>query len=120
MTISYIIMSEILNIPPFPILYKVKEHFLCTPLLSLFLSFFFYGFSFFFFVLMVALSGAILFEADFKLLGDAYGLSLADGVEFPSLKSMILSPPPCKVGIYLKTLDAGLRLPLSDFQVEIL
>lgn len=69
---------------------------------------------------MDAQSGSTPSEADFKLLGDAYGLSPADGVEFPSPKLMILSPPPGKVGIYLKTLDAGLRLPLSDFQEEFL
>lgn len=69
---------------------------------------------------MAAQFVATLSEADFKLLKDAYGLSLADGVEFPSPDSMILSPPPDKVGVYLKTLDASLRLPLSDFQEEVL
>lgn len=53
------------------------------------------------------------------LLVDTYGLSPTDGVEFLAQKSMILSPPPGKVGVYLKTLDSGLRLPLTDFQHEI-
>ncbi|CAI9274521.1 unnamed protein product [Lactuca saligna] len=69
---------------------------------------------------MAAQSGDIPSEADFKLLGDAYGLSSIDGVEFPSPKSMILSPPLGKVGIYLKTLENGLRLLLTKLQDEIL
>lgn len=51
---------------------------------------------------------------------EIYSLSSADGVEFPSLGSSIMSPPPGKVGVYLKTLDTGLRLPLADFQEEVL
>lgn len=69
---------------------------------------------------MDAQSGFAPSEADFKLLEDAYALSPVEGVEFPSPESMILSPPPGKVGIYLKILHAGSRLPLSDFQEEVL
>ncbi|CAI9288270.1 unnamed protein product [Lactuca saligna] len=43
---------------------------------------------------MASQLGAPPSKVDFKLLGDAYGLSLADGVEFPLLVAMILSPPP--------------------------
>lgn len=43
-----------------------------------------------------------------------------DGVEFPFPGSSILSPPPGKVGFYLKTLDVGLHLPLTNFQEEVL
>lgn len=39
---------------------------------------------------------------------------------FPVVDSMILSPPPRKVGIYLKTFEARLPLPLTDFQEELL
>lgn len=113
MVVSYIIISGILNIPPFPIIYKVIKCLLFYAIFSNLLFFSSRGFPPF--VLMAAQSGSTPFEVEFKLLGDAYGLSPADGVEFPSPKLMILSPPPGKVGIYLKTLDAGLRLPLSDF-----
>ncbi|CAI9283781.1 unnamed protein product [Lactuca saligna] len=65
-------------------------------------------------------SSVISTEANFKLLGDAYSLSSADEVDFPLLGSMIYYLPPGKVGIYLKTLDVGLCLPLSDFQEEIM
>ncbi|CAI9279804.1 unnamed protein product [Lactuca saligna] len=56
-----------------------------------------------------------LSEAEFKLLSDANGFSPIDGVEFPSTDSTILSPPSGKVGIYLKTINNCLCLPLSDF-----
>ncbi|CAI9303850.1 unnamed protein product [Lactuca saligna] len=59
-------------------------------------------------------------DVEFKLLNDAYGFSSTDDVEVPTADSMILSPPVDKVGIYLKTFDAGLRLPLTDFQNELL
>ncbi|CAI9267856.1 unnamed protein product [Lactuca saligna] len=58
---------------------------------------------------MVALSGAILSEVDFKLLGDAYRLSSSDEVKFPSPESRILSPPPGKkngCSIQMLTLNA--------------
>ena len=118
MVVSYIIMPGILNIPPFPILYRVTYRLLFYTIFSHLL--FFSSRIFLLFVLMDAQSGSTPSEADFKLLGDAYGLSPKDGVEFPSPESMILSPPPGKVGIYLKTLDAGLRLPFSDFYKEVL
>ena len=69
---------------------------------------------------MATQSGTIPSEAELKLLSDAYGLSLDDGVEFPLPDSMILSPPPGNVGVYLKTLNAGLHLFLTDFQEELL
>ncbi|CAI9301722.1 unnamed protein product [Lactuca saligna] len=59
-------------------------------------------------------------EAEFKLLSDAYSLSPPDGVEFQLPDLMILSPPPGKVGVYLKTLDNGLCLPLTNFQDKLL
>lgn len=42
-----------------------------------------------------------------------------DGVEFLLPGSSIMSPPG-KVEVYLKTLNIGLRLPLTDFQEEFL
>ncbi|CAI9290865.1 unnamed protein product [Lactuca saligna] len=42
------------------------------------------------------------------------------GVEFTSAGSSISPPPPGKVGGFLKTLDAGIRFPLTDFQEEVL
>lgn len=56
------------------------------------------------------------FHAEFQFLEETYGLFPADGVEFPLPSSSILSPPPGKVGVYLKTLDAGSRLPLPTFK----
>ncbi|CAI9297787.1 unnamed protein product [Lactuca saligna] len=56
----------------------------------------------------------------YKYLVETYRLSSADGVEFPSPGSSITSPPPGKVGIYLKSLNVRLRLPLTDFQEEVL
>lgn len=43
-----------------------------------------------------------------------------DGVDFPLPGSSITSPPPGKVGVYLKSLDVGLFLPLTDFWEEVL
>ncbi|CAI9281594.1 unnamed protein product [Lactuca saligna] len=34
--------------------------------------------------------------------------------------AVITSPSPAKVGVYLKTFDAGLRLPLTNFQEELI
>ncbi|CAI9285973.1 unnamed protein product [Lactuca saligna] len=68
---------------------------------------------------MATQSSTIFSEADFKLVGDAYGLSPNEGVEFPSPDLLMLSPPPGKVGVYLKTLDAGMCLP-RHFQEVIL
>lgn len=65
---------------------------------------------------MVALPGVTLSDAEFELLIDAYGFSSADNMEFSETDSIILSPFADKVGIYLKSFDVGLRLPLTDFQ----
>ncbi|CAI9280141.1 unnamed protein product [Lactuca saligna] len=65
-------------------------------------------------------SGTLPTEAEYKFLGEMYGLSPADGVEFPSPGSSIMSPPPGKVGVYFKTLFVGLFLNLTDFQEEVL
>ena len=56
----------------------------------------------------------------FELLRDTYGFSPADGVELPTADSMITSPPHGKVSVYLKTFDASLCLPLTNFQQELL
>lgn len=64
---------------------------------------------------MATQSCTIPSEVEFKLLSNVYGLSLADGVKFPLPNSMILSPPLVKVGVNLKTLDAIMCLPLTDF-----
>ncbi|CAI9280923.1 unnamed protein product [Lactuca saligna] len=74
----------------------------------------------FLFSSMVDPSGTLPTEVKYKFLAETYGLSSADGVEFPSPGSSIMSPLPGKVGVYLKTLDAGLHLPLTDFQEEVL
>lgn len=58
---------------------------------------------------MAAQPGVTPTDAKFKLLSNAYGFSSTDGVDFPATDSMILSPPTGKVGIYLKTFDAGLH-----------
>lgn len=47
-------------------------------------------------------------------------MSPAEGVEFPVSGAVITAPPAKKFSIYLKTLDAGLHLPLTDFQEELL
>ncbi|CAI9279681.1 unnamed protein product [Lactuca saligna] len=69
---------------------------------------------------MVDPYGTLPTEAEYKFLAETYGLSSADGVDFPSPGSSIMSPPPGKVRVYLKTLNARLRLPLTDFQEEVL
>lgn len=69
---------------------------------------------------MASSHGLIPSSAEFVALQEAYGLTPADGVEFSVSGSLIIWPPPRKVGVYLKTFDAGLRLPLTDFQEEIL
>ncbi|CAI9284583.1 unnamed protein product [Lactuca saligna] len=57
--------------------------------------------------------------SEYSYLETTYGLTSLDSVEFPSPGSSILSPLPGKVGIYQKTLDAGLRLPLTDFLEDV-
>ncbi|CAI9268695.1 unnamed protein product [Lactuca saligna] len=57
---------------------------------------------------------------EFDTLQEAFGLTPANGVEFPVSSSLITRPTPGKVGVYLKTFDAGLRLSLTDIQEEIL
>lgn len=64
---------------------------------------------------MVGQPRTIHSDAEFRFLEETYGLSQADGFEFPLPGSSILSPPPGKMGVYLRTLDASLRLPLTDF-----
>ncbi|CAI9298690.1 unnamed protein product [Lactuca saligna] len=59
-------------------------------------------------------------SSEFATLQVAYGLTPADGVEFPATEFVITSPPPGKVGVYVKTFDTGLQLPLTDFQEEML
>lgn len=59
-------------------------------------------------------------SSEFATLQEAYGLTLAGGVEFPAAGAVITSPPPGKVGVYLKTFDTSLHLPLTDFQEEML
>lgn len=53
---------------------------------------------------------------EFATLQEDYGLIPTNGVEFPRGGAVITLTPPGKVGIYLMTFDASLRLPLNDFQ----
>ena len=69
---------------------------------------------------MENLPGVIPSAAEYCQLEITYGLSSLEGVEFPSPGSSISSPPPGKIGVYLKTLDTGIRFPLTDFQEEVL
>ena len=71
------------------------------------------------FLFMASPPGIVPSAYEYSFLETTYGLTSLDGVEFPSPGSFIL-PPPRKVEIYQKTLDAGLRLPLTDFQKEVL
>ncbi|CAI9282937.1 unnamed protein product [Lactuca saligna] len=59
-------------------------------------------------------------EVEFKLFSDAFSFSPVKGVDFLPANSMILSDLSRKVGIYLKTFEASLRLPLTKFQKELL
>ncbi|CAI9297856.1 unnamed protein product [Lactuca saligna] len=69
---------------------------------------------------MVNLPVVIPSPVEYRQLEMTYGLSSLEGVEFPSPGSSISSPPPDKIGVYLKTLDAGICFPLTDFQEEVL
>ncbi|CAI9276404.1 unnamed protein product [Lactuca saligna] len=69
---------------------------------------------------MANLPGIVPSAAEYRQLETTYGLSSLEGVEFPSLSSSISSPPPDKIGVFLKTLDVGIRFPLTDFQEEVL
>ena len=69
---------------------------------------------------MANLPGIIPSAAEYRQLEATYGLSSLEGVEFPSPGSSISSPTPGKIGVFLKTLDAGIRFPLTDFQEEVL
>ncbi|CAI9270587.1 unnamed protein product [Lactuca saligna] len=68
---------------------------------------------------MANLPGIIPSSAEYRKLEVMYGLSFLEGVEFPSAGSSISSPPG-KIVVFLKTLDVGIRLPLTDFQEEVL
>ncbi|CAI9281731.1 unnamed protein product [Lactuca saligna] len=67
---------------------------------------------------MANLPGIVPSTAEYRQLETTYGLSSLEGVEFPSPGSRISSPPPGKIGVFLKTLDAGIRFPLTEFQEE--
>ncbi|CAI9297948.1 unnamed protein product [Lactuca saligna] len=67
-------------------------------------------------ILGLQLKSLIPSSSEFDTLQEAYGLTPADGVEFLVFGSLINRPPPGKVSVYLKTFDAGLYLPLTDFQ----
>ncbi|CAI9294247.1 unnamed protein product [Lactuca saligna] len=69
---------------------------------------------------MANLPGFIPSAAEYRQLEITYDLSSLVGVEFPSPGSSISSPPPGKIGVYLKTLDTSVRFPLTDFQEEVL
>ncbi|CAI9271367.1 unnamed protein product [Lactuca saligna] len=69
---------------------------------------------------MANLPGIVPSSAEYQKLEVMYGLSSLEGVEFPSTGSSISSPPPGKIGVFQKTLDAGIQLPLTDFQEEVL
>lgn len=62
-------------------------------------------------------SGTIPSEAEFKLLSDAYGLSLADGIEFLLPDSLIYLPPPqAKWGFIWKPSMPVCTFPLPIFK----
>ncbi|CAI9292753.1 unnamed protein product [Lactuca saligna] len=65
---------------------------------------------------MTSPPGIVPSATEYQHLESTYGLSSLDGVEFPSSGSSIMSPPPRKLGIYQKVI----RLPLTDFQEEVL
>ncbi|CAI9302842.1 unnamed protein product [Lactuca saligna] len=63
--------------------------------------------------------GLVPNSCEFATLQEADGLTPANRVEFPTAGAEITSPPPGKVGVYLNNFDAGLRLPLTNFQEEL-
>ncbi|CAI9286568.1 unnamed protein product [Lactuca saligna] len=110
---SYVIVSGVLNIAL--VLFSYKGTYL-----SPFFTLPFILLHFPFFCPMTSPPGIVPSATEYQHLESTYGLSSLDGVEFPSPGSSIMSPPLGKVGIYQKTLDAGLRLPLTKFQDEVL
>ncbi|CAI9259936.1 unnamed protein product [Lactuca saligna] len=68
---------------------------------------------------MKNLPGILPSATEYRLLEITYGLTSLEGVEFPSRGSSISSPPSGKIGVYMKTLDAGIRFPLTDFQEKV-
>ncbi len=56
----------------------------------------------------------------FKELQDRYGFLPNHGVQFPLPGSSISLPPSGKLGVHRKVFDAGFRLPITDFQRDIL
>ena len=68
---------------------------------------------------MANLPGIVPSAVEYQQLEATYGLSPLEGVEFPSAGSSISSPPG-NIGVFLETLDAGIRFPLTDFQEEVL
>ena len=59
-------------------------------------------------------------SAKFKRLQDRYGFLPTHGVQIPVAGSVMNLPPVGKVGIPLKVFDAGFRLPITNFQRDIL
>ncbi|CAI9268435.1 unnamed protein product [Lactuca saligna] len=64
-------------------------------------------------------SGNLPSSVEYQYLEQTYDLSSMDGVKFLPHGSSITSPRPGKMGVYLKSFDARLHLPLTDFQEEV-
>ncbi|CAI9277823.1 unnamed protein product [Lactuca saligna] len=69
---------------------------------------------------MATSMGLVPNPSEFEALQETYDLSTVDGVDFPASGVVITSPPFGKIVVYLKTLDVGLCLPLTNFQDELL
>ena len=89
-------------------------------LVSTFFSRFLLLFFFSYISFMASSMSLIPSSSEFTTLQEAYSLTPADGVEFLAAGVVIALPLPRKVGVYQKTFDVGLRLPLTGFQEQIL
>ncbi|CAH1414624.1 unnamed protein product [Lactuca virosa] len=61
-----------------------------------------------------------LSQAGLERVASQYGLCPSDRVLLPSPTRHIKDPPLDKVGIYVKTMEAGLRFPISKFIEDLL
>ncbi|CAH1432849.1 unnamed protein product [Lactuca virosa] len=60
-----------------------------------------------------------LSQASLERVASQYGLCPLDGVFLPRPTQHMKDPPPDKVGIYVKTMEAGLRFPISKFLEDL-
>lgn len=71
-------------------------------------------------VSMISSHGVIPTFEYVEILREKYSFLLEDEILIPLDEASFLEPPPGKVGVYVRTFDAGYRLPITYFLNEVL